>query len=49
MFTPYAKYAKLLNAVPSNLVKNLKIPEFDKVKSFAEEISHAILEAILKT
>ena len=49
IFTQHAKYAKLLNAVPSNLVKNLKIPEFNKVNSFAEEISRAILEAFLKT
>ena len=49
IFTQHAKYAKFLNAVASNLVKNLKIPGFDKVNSFAEEISRAVLEAFLKT
>ena len=44
-----AKDAELLNAFYSNLLKNLKIPEFDKVNSFAEEVSHPILKAISKT
>ena len=44
----YAKYAKLLNVLFSNLIENLKILEFKEVKALAEKISHSILKAILK-
>ena len=37
IFTRDAKYVKPLNTF-SNLVKNLKIPEFKQVNPFAEEI-----------
>ena len=40
--------AFLALAAISNLVKNLKIPEFEEVNLFAEKISHLVLKAIFK-
>ena len=35
-------------ATVSNLVKNLKIPEYEEVNPFVEKISHLVLKAIFK-
>ena len=49
IFKRDAKCTKLFNASYLNLAKNMKVPEFNNVNSFAEEMSYPILKAVLKT
>ena len=44
----FCKLSFLALAAISNLVKNLKIPEFEEVNLFAEKISHLVLKAIFQ-
>ena len=40
--------AEILNTFFSNAIKNLKIPEYQETDPFANNISHPMLQAILK-